>query len=362
MPTRFASSPAGFYRGTIANEIVTTLHEGGNPITSEDLAGFEPRWRRPVCTVYRGRTVLSAPPPQSGMQVLEALNLLAPYDLVKLGLPSRSPEAFRVLTAALRVSVTDRNAYVGDPTFSPVPAAGLVSPSYAGERKALLALDPVPDTMRAGNPWSADSIAPATGCASFEPFGPSKVPPRVAELPRDGSDSGNSETTHLSAVDSDGNAVALTYTNGLFFGSGTWVAGTFLNSAMFNFSRDDSSANARGPHRVPSSTISPTIVLRDGRAELVVGSPGVANLGQQLARLGRHPTRRGGEHHLHTRLRSRPHGGTPHAARDPHLDYQPPTRGRVQPRRGGGRGRQRPGDGHTIKCNGGHAKDQGSLI
>ncbi|HET7552430.1 MAG TPA: gamma-glutamyltransferase [Gemmatimonadaceae bacterium] len=268
--------PAGFYRGRIANEIVAALHEGGNPITTQDLAAFEPRWRRPVCTIYRGHTVLSAPPPQSGMQVLEALNLLAPYDLAKLGLPSRSPEAFRVLTAALRVSVTDRNAYVGDPTFSPVPAAGLVSPSYAGERKALLALAPVPDTMRAGNPWPADSIAPTAGCAGFEPFGPSKVPPRVAERPRDGDDHGYSETTHLSAVDASGNAVALTYTNGLFFGSGTWVAGTFLNSAMFNFSRDDSSANARGPHHVPSSTISPTIVLRDGRAELVVGSPGSA--------------------------------------------------------------------------------------
>ncbi len=268
--------PGGFYKGKVANEIVQALYEGGNPITGADLAAFEPRWRRPVCTVYRGRTVLSAPPPQSGMQVLEALNLLAPYDLAKLGLPSRSPEAFRVLTAALRVSTTDRNAYIGDPTFAPVPAAGLVSPSYAGERKALMALEPVPDTMVAGNPWAADSVPPTAGCASFEPFGPSKIPPRVAERPGDGDDHGYSETTHLSAVDANGNAVALTYTNGLFFGSGTWVAGTFLNSAMFNFSRNDSSANARGPHHVPSSTISPTIVLRDGRAEMVVGSPGSA--------------------------------------------------------------------------------------
>ncbi len=268
--------PAGFYKGKIADEMIAALHAGGNPITSEDLASFEPRWRRPVCTVYRGRTVLSAPPPQSGMQVLEALNLLAPYDLAKLGLPSRSPEAFRVLTGALRVSVADRNAYVGDPTFAPVPAAGLVSPAYAGERASLLSRDPVPDTLDPGNPWPADSAAPTAACERFEPFGPSRIPPRVAELPRERDDHGNSETTHLSAVDAAGNAVALTYTNGLFFGSGTWVAGTFLNSAMFNFSRDDSSANARGPHRDPSSTISPTIVLRDGRAELVVGSPGSA--------------------------------------------------------------------------------------
>jgi gamma-glutamyltranspeptidase/glutathione hydrolase len=268
--------PAGFYEGKIANEIIAALHSGGNPITSEDLASFEPRWRRPLCAAYHGRTVLSAPPPQSGMQVLEALNLLAPYDLAKLGLPSRSPEAFRVLTGALRVSVADRNAYIGDPTFAPVPAAGLVSPAYATERASLLSRAPVPDTIDPGNPRPADSAAPTAACERFEPFGPSRIPPRVAELPRERDDHGNSETTHLSAVDAEGNAVALTYTNGLFFGSGTWVAGTFLNSAMFNFSRDDSSANARGPHHVPSSTISPTIVLRDGRAELVVGSPGSA--------------------------------------------------------------------------------------
>ncbi len=268
--------PAGFYEGGVASEIVKALHEGGNPITAQDLAAFQPRWRRPLCAEYHGRTVLSAPPPQSGMQVLEALNLLAPYDMPKLGLPSRSPEAFRVLTGALRVSVADRNAYVGDPTFAPVPAAGLVSPSYARERASLISSEPVPDTILAGNPWSADSSAPSADCARFQPFGPSKIQPRVAATTRDRDDAGYSETTHLSAVDAQGNAVALTYTNGLFFGSGTWVAGTFLNSAMFNFSRDDSSANARGPHHVPSSTISPTIVLHDGRAELVVGSPGSA--------------------------------------------------------------------------------------
>ena len=267
---------SGFYRGKVAQEIVRVLHEGGNPMTLADLAGFEPRWRRPMCTVYRGRTVLSAPPPQSGMQVLEALNLLEAYDLPELGLPSRSPEAFRVLTAALRVSVTDRDAYIGDPAFSPVPAAGISSPAFAERRRAHVELESVPDTITPGNPWAADSIAPLEACARLEPFGQSKIPPRVAQLPRDGPDQGFSETTHLSAVDESGNAVALTYTNGLFFGAGTWVAGTFLNSAMLNFSRSDSSANARGPHRVPSSTISPTIVLRDGRAELVVGSPGSA--------------------------------------------------------------------------------------
>lgn len=266
--------PDGFYRGAVASEMVQLLHQGGNPITMADLAAFEPRWRRPLCTVYHGRAVLSAPPPQSGMQVLEALNLLEPYDLPELGLPSRSADAFRLLTAALRVSVSDRDAFIGDPGHAPVPAAGIVSSAFAERRSSLVPLETVPDTLAPGNPWAADSGAPEAPCARIEPFGPSRIAPRVARAPSGESDEGYSETTHLSAVDNHGNAVALTYTNGLFFGSGTWVAGTFLNSAMFNFSRSDSSANARGPNRVPASTIAPTIVLHDGRAELVVGSPG----------------------------------------------------------------------------------------
>lgn len=269
--------PAAFYRGTIADEIVRVLNEGGNPITAADFAAFEPRWRRPMCTVYRGKTVLSAPPPQSGVQVIEALNLLEAYDLPRLGLPSRSPEAFRVLTAALRVAVTDRDAYVADPDHAPVPAAGIASAAFAAERKALMAPGSVPATMTPGNAWTADSAPPAAACARLEAYGPSKIaPPRVSQAPQGETDHGYSETTHMSAVDAQGNAVALTYTNGLFFGSGTWVAGTFLNSAMFNFASSSDRPNARGPHRIATSTISPTIVLNDGRAELVVGSPGSA--------------------------------------------------------------------------------------
>ncbi|HEY9450028.1 MAG TPA: gamma-glutamyltransferase [Gemmatimonadaceae bacterium] len=269
-----AEGAAGFYRGEMAKEIVRALNEGGNPITAADLAAFQPRWRRPMCTPYHGRVVLSAPPPQSGMQVIEALNLLEPYELPRLGLPSRSPRAFGLLTAALRVSVADRNAFIGDPDHAPVPASGIASGTFAEQRRALLASDPVPDNLIPGNPWRADSTASAPACERFDPFGQSRVAPRVAHSPESTADEGYSETTHLSVVDAGGNAVALTYTNGLFFGSGTWVAGTFLNSAMLNFSRSDSSANARGPNRVPSSTISPTIVLRDGRAVMVVGSPG----------------------------------------------------------------------------------------
>jgi gamma-glutamyltranspeptidase/glutathione hydrolase len=265
-----------FYRGALADTIVRVLEAGGNPITTADFAAYTPRWRRPLCIAYHGRTVLSAPPPQSGMQVLETLNLLARYDLPRLGLPSRSPAAFRVLAGAMRVAVADRNAYIGDPDYAGVPAAGITTTRYAAERDTLVNAAPVPKTLAPGNPWPVDSTPPAAACAPIEPFGPSAHAPRVARTAALAGDEKYGETTHMSAVDGDGNAVALTYTNGLFFGSGTWVAGMFLNSAMLNFSRSDSSANIRGPRHVPSSTISPTIVLDDGHVEMVVGSPGSA--------------------------------------------------------------------------------------
>ena len=84
------------------------------------------------------------------------------------------------------------------------------------------------------------------------------------------------ETTHLSVVDDEGNAVSLTNTNGLGFGSGAWFGGFFLNSAMYNFARNDSGPNAGAPYKTPASTISPTVVLEDGRVKMVVGSPGSA--------------------------------------------------------------------------------------
>lgn len=273
-----AQGKDAFYTGEIAREIVRALNDGGNPITMADLASFTPRPKRPLCAGFEGRVVLSAPPPQGGMQVLEALRLLAPQHLPSLGLPSRSPDAFRVLAAALRVSVADRNAYVGDPGHAPVPAAGITSAAYAARRQALIGAAAVPDTLAPGDPWPDDAAAPEAACAPYAPYGPSSIPPRTARASvRSGvraGDEGGAETTHMSVVDADGNAVSLTFTNGRLFGSGTWAAGTFLNSAMLNFSRADTSANARGPHRVPASTISPTIVLADGRVRMVVGSPG----------------------------------------------------------------------------------------
>ncbi len=260
-----------FYSGEIGDHIVATLRAAGSTITRADFASYQPTWTRPVCTTYHGRVVLSAAAPQSGVQVIEALNLLADRGLPALGLPSRSADAFRVMTGALRVAVTDRDAAIGDPARVGVPMAGLTSTSFAATRHALVDA-PVGGRLAAGDAWPFD--APPQGeCAAMAsalPAAPAQRPVS-AGAPGDGS---MAETTHMSVVDAEGNAVSITSTLGLAFGTGTWVDGVFLNSALFNFARDSSAPNAAGPHRVPASTIAPTIVLRDGRVEMVVGCPG----------------------------------------------------------------------------------------
>lgn len=251
-----AEGASAFYRGAIAQDLVRELGADGSPLTLADLAQYEPRWKRPLCTTYRGRVVLSAPPPQSGMQVLEALNILE-TTLRAPALPSRDTAAFGVLARALKQSVTDRGTYVGDPRLAAVPAAGVSSKVFLTSHDA----------------WAADALPPSAECAPFAPYGPSPVANRPA-APGSSDDGAQAETTHLSVVDAEGNAVSLTNTNGQGFGSGAWVDGFFLNSAMYNFSREATSPNAGAPFKTPASTIAPTLVLGDGRIQMVVGSPG----------------------------------------------------------------------------------------
>ena len=265
--------PDVFYKGVIGDDIVKVLRDAGSTISRQDFADYTPRFKRPLCTAYHGRTVLSAPAPQSGMQVLEALNLLNARDLPAMGLPSRAPAAFLALTGAMRVAVTDRDAYVGDPDHVGVPQAGVAAGGFAATRAAVV--DSVAHGRLApGNAWAHDADAPNPGCAPLDPM-PASPLPRVASLGTPG-DGAMAETTHMTVVDDDGDAVSLTNTLGLGFGTGTWVDGVFFNSALFNFARNDSGPNAAGPHRVPASTIAPTIVLNGRAVEMVVGSPGSA--------------------------------------------------------------------------------------
>jgi gamma-glutamyltranspeptidase/glutathione hydrolase len=269
---RIASEGAAvFYSGEIGEHIVATLRNAGSTITRADFSAYQPRWTRPVCTTYEGRVVLSAAAPQSGVQVVEALNLLAGRDLPAKGLPSRSPDAFRAVTGALRVAVTDRDAIIGDPVHVAVPQAGATSMAFAATRSREVD-GTVTGPLTPGNPWSFDRD-PSGECADAGSSPAAKGVPRAASTGEAG-DGAMAETTHMSVVDAEGNAVSVTNTLGLGFGTGTWVDGVFLNSALFNFSRNASSPNAPGPNRVSASTIAPTILLKNGEVEIVVGCPG----------------------------------------------------------------------------------------
>ncbi len=272
---------AGFDQGKVAREVISVLSAGGNPMTEADLQEFAPRWKRPLCGEYKGRVVLSAPPPQSGVQIVQTLNLLDRHDLASLGYPAQSAQAFHILASTLRATTADREAYLGDPDYAHIPVNGMISAQYAERRARMANQDPAPSTIAPGAPWTAEGEGPSAGCVAFDPFRSPAPASTAAPGGRATAGSGvgrsrrsaDGETTHLSVVDSHGNAVSLTFTQGAYFGTGAWAAGTFLNTGMFMYPEDPESASALGPHRAPLSTTAPTIIMEGGRVRTVVGSP-----------------------------------------------------------------------------------------
>jgi gamma-glutamyltranspeptidase/glutathione hydrolase len=267
------SGPDGFYKGETARRVVETLNAGGSPATLEDLANYRVQFERPVCATYRGRVLLSAPPPQSGANVLEVLKLLEPYDLPALGLPTRSAPALDVLASALRVGTAD-NRGNGDPNWSPMAAAGRVSEAYVRERSDLVGQNTVVVPVPPGDALGFESTPPPPACAVLDPYGPTPAVPGAASSEEMDQGEAHGETTHISVVDAEGNAVALTQTNSSVFGSGASVLGFFLNDSGFRFTPETAAAPSLSRWRTRATTISPTLVLREGRIEMVVGAPG----------------------------------------------------------------------------------------
>jgi gamma-glutamyltranspeptidase/glutathione hydrolase len=255
---------------------------GGHPARFEDLRAFEPQWRRPLCTDYRGYTVLSAPPPESGMQVLHGLELLEPLDLKGMGLPTRSASAFGALVSAMRAGQSVSRAN-GDPNWVEVPARGIASAAFAATRRALIGAPNAPAAVEIADARPFDSATPPGACGLYDPYPAAPVvsgpPGAAAPWPvfdaageRTGEESG--ETTHISVVDKDGNAVALTQTHSSVFGSGGFAAGFFLNDSGFRFTDQSIDAPSKSRWRIRQTTISPTIVLKGSAVDLVIGAPG----------------------------------------------------------------------------------------
>jgi gamma-glutamyltranspeptidase / glutathione hydrolase len=266
--------PDAFYRGPIGAALVAAVQ--GAPVapgtlSAADLAGYEARLRPPVRMAYRGYTLAGMGPPSSGATTVFALlALLETQPLAPRG-PLSLPAVHRFVQAA-RLAYADRERYLGDPEFVAVPTAGLVDKAYAARRAAQLDWAAPLAPVEAGTPPGA-----ATGAAA---------PGRP-----DGADSESLTTTHLSIVDAQGNVAALTSTIEQAFGSGIVVPGWgfLLNNQLTDFSArpvDDDGrplANALAPGKRPRSSMAPTLVLREGRPVLVIGSPGGSRIIQFVA-------------------------------------------------------------------------------
>jgi gamma-glutamyltranspeptidase/glutathione hydrolase len=247
--------PDAFYKGWIADDIVKTSQAEHGLLAKEDFAQYKVRERDPVKCNYRGYEIVSSPPPSSGGVIIcEILNILEGYPLDKYG--PASAQTVHYMIEAMRNAYVDRNAALGDPDFIKNPVTTLLDKAYARKIR--------------------DTIAPDKAGSS-----PQLKPLGLAE---------SHETTHYSIVDKDGNAVAVTYTLNGSFGTGIVAAGTgiLLNNEMDDFTSKpgvanlyglvQGEANAIAPKKTPLSSMSPTIVTRDGKLFMVIGSPGGARI------------------------------------------------------------------------------------
>jgi len=281
----------GFYQGDVARRLSAKVRATGGLISEQDLHDYRVIEQRPICSRFAGHTLLSAPPTLSGMTVAEALAIFeraVPTEALGPTL-AESPRAALGLTDALRIADADRARWRGDPAVLPVPARGVASLAFAAERVALVGSGR--DTVPPGDPWQEDASSPTAECAAFDPF-PAATRPAAADTPQDDADADaawGSNTSHLSVVDAKRNAVSMTFTVGVLFGSGVYTDGFFLNSAGANFDR-----RTAGPNRRNNSTMSPTILLDGSDVRLVVGAagsqyipPAVVQTIVQVARYGR---------------------------------------------------------------------------
>ncbi len=243
----------GFYAGETADLIVQEMARGGGIITKEDLKNYSATWRTPITGKYKNYTVISMPPPSSGgVALLQLLTMVEPYDLHKYGW--QSANTIQLLTEAERRVYADRATYLGDPDFVQVPVQQLLDNAYLTKRMATVDL----------------SKATPSSAVSAGIF-----PPHESD-----------QTTHFSIVDKEGNAVSVTTTLNGPYGSKVVVegAGFLLNNEMDDFSVKPGvpnmfglvggKANAVAPHKRMLSSMTPTILEKDGKLYMVVGTPG----------------------------------------------------------------------------------------
>jgi len=274
-----AEGRRGFYEGSIAADVLARMNRGGHPVTAADFARYEPVWRRPLCATYGDRVLLSAPPPEGGLQLVETVKLLDPARLTSLGLPTRDARAFDLFVSAMRVGQTANRANF-DPRWRTVPARGLISDAYVAARAAEVGSGSAAATVRPVDALTYDAAPSPEACNVIGAYGAAPV-----STTTDAGDSGPSggETTHISVTDGEGNAVAVTVTNSSVFGSGAAVDGFFLNNSGAAITRAELDRPDAPAWLTRITTIAPTLMLRDGQVELVIGSPGSGRIPLAMA-------------------------------------------------------------------------------
>ncbi len=265
---RIERHPDTFYTGRMARQLADYIQKGGGLITAKDLADYRVLDRKPVTGTYRGLTIISAPPPSSGGIVLiELLNILEGYDLKSSGLDSAA--SIHLITEAYRRAFFDRAVFMGDPAYTDSPMMLLLDKRYAAAWRSSILPEDASPSLSLERPTILPQL---TGYAAAHP-----ILKRASEL---------HQTTHYSVVDAQGNAVSVTTTLNRFYGSGVTAGhlGFLLNDEMDDFASKvgvpnmfgvlQGSANAIGPGKRPLSSMTPTMVLRNSRLWLVLGSPG----------------------------------------------------------------------------------------
>jgi len=243
---------ACFYNGEIAQSIINTMKEEDGILTMEDLNKYEAITKVPVKGTYRGYQVLTtAPPTGGGTHLVEMLNILEQYDLLKM--KHNSADYIHILAEAMKICLADKSENMADPAFYMVPVEKMTSKDYAKDLFKFINLER----------------------ARFDYSSP-KMLSRESE-----------STTHLSVVDKDNNIVALTQSINLWFGSGVTVAGTgmLLNNHLADFSSVKGNPNSIEPKKRPVSSIAPTILLKKGKPFLTIGTPGGSRIIGALAQI-----------------------------------------------------------------------------
>ncbi|WBU64977.1 gamma-glutamyltransferase [Paracoccus aerodenitrificans] len=249
--------PDGFYSGEVAEAIAASVTKAGGDMTVEDLANYKAVMREPIKGTYRGYEIVSMPPPSSGgVHLIQILNTLEGYPIGALG--ANSADTIHLMAEAMKLAYADRSEYLGDTDFVDVPIDELISKDYAEDMREKI---------------SASFVTPS------EQIAPADLTPYESN-----------ETTHFSIIDKDGNAVSNTYTINFSYGSGLVADGTgvLMNNEMDDFSAKPGVPNAYGliggdanavePGKRPLSSMTPTIVNKDGEVWLVTGSPGGARI------------------------------------------------------------------------------------